>query len=419
MTERDLSQKLEVRKIFWAMGASTRLNVKLGSLAAPKTSKGRAASDEWTDLDVLAVQYSPLANTTYAIADCKTTKARAAERVFWVRGVADLFGATTVYMARESDLAPNARQLALRLNVAALDPADRVRLLEHSGTAALPIAGDFFAADRQVRIESILSGAPVALEKLDRYRRAFYWVFPRYRNLTQLPAYLEEASRLFNVADRWAHLVLLDLAWLYLVTVCHTIDQITRLQLAALATSLRQTVVGGEQEMREKQVLAEKLRLVMNSVAADSRESIPDVPLLPAYFEDLVDLVSRAAARRFVLTDSLRAIEFTATETVAAGGASWKQAFPQADVHAAKLASDVVRFLVRAARLNPAFVTRFDDAIEGRGLLPRTTSEDAQRPVERDPDPGPKDRGKAARTAPERPKSKTDSFRLFGDTSQD
>ena len=187
---------------------------------------------------------------------------------------------------------------------------------------------------------------------------------------------MEESSRLFKVSDRWAHLVLLDLAWLYLVTVCHTIDQITRLQLAALANSLRQTVVGGEQEMREKQVLAEKLKLVMNSVAADSRESIPDVPLLPAYFDDLVDLVSRAAARRSALTDSLRAIEFTAAETLAGGGVGWKRAFPQANVHGPKLASDVVRFLVRAARLNPSFVARFDDAIEGRSPSARTQTEE-------------------------------------------
>jgi len=355
-----------MRRIFWAMGASTRLNVKLGSLAAPRLSKGRAATDEWTDLDVLAVQYSSLANTTYAIADCKTTKARAAERVFWVRGVADLFGATTIYMAREADLAPNARQLAVRLNVAALDPGDRARLLEHCGTAALPIAGDFFTADRQARMDSILSGAPVALDKLGRYRRAFYWVFPRYRNLTQLPAYLEEASRVFNPSDRWAHLVLLDLAWLYLVSVCHAIDQITRLQLASMAQSLRQTVVGGEQEMREKQLLAEKLKLVMNAVAADSRESVPDVPLLPAYFDDLVDLVSRAAARRSVLTEALRVLEFTATETLAAGSVSWREAFPHADPHAAKLASDVVRFLTRAAKVASSFVNVFDDAVAGR-----------------------------------------------------
>jgi len=418
LTERDLSQKLEMRKIFWAMGASTRLNVKLGSLVAPRTSKGRAASDEWTDLDVLAIQYSPLANTTYAIADCKSTKARAAERVFWVRGVADLFGATTVYMARESDLAPNARQLALRLNVAALDPADRIRLLEHSGTGALPVAGDFFGADRLARIETILSAAPVALEKLDRYRRAFYWVFPRYRNLTQLPAYLEESSRLFKVSDRWAHLVLLDLAWLYLVTVCHTIDQITRLQLAALANSLRQTVVGGEQEMREKQVLAEKLKLVMNSVAADSRESIPDVPLLPAYFDDLVDLVSRAAARRSALTDSLRAIEFTAAETLAGGGVAWKRAFPQANVHGPKLASDVVRFLVRAARLNPSFVARFDDAIEGRSPSARTQTEEDDRLGERNKDFSIQHKAEP-KTALERPGSRTENFRLFGDTPQE
>src|SRR5205823_3737447 len=84
----------------------------------------------------------------------------------------------------------------------------------------------------------------------------------------------------------------------------------------------------------------------------------------------------RAAARRSALTDSLRAIEFAAAETLAGGGVGWKRAFPQANVHGPKLASDVVRFLVRAARLNPSFVARFDDAIEGRSPSARTQTEE-------------------------------------------
>lgn len=132
------------------------------------------------------------------------------------------------------------------------------------------------------------------------------------------------------------------------------------------SAKLKQTVVGGEQEMREKQVLAEKLKIVMSSIALEGRDSVPEVPLLPAYFEDLVDLVTRAAARRSVITDALRVLEFTAVETIASGGVSWSVAFPRAEPHAAKLASDAVRFLTRAARLSGSFVTTFDDAIEGR-----------------------------------------------------
>ena len=47
-------------------------------------------------------------------------------------------------------------------------------------------------------------------------------------------------------------------------------------------------------------------------------------------------------------------------ETIANAGARWPEAFPAADPREAKLASDVIRFLVRACALNPEFVNRFD-----------------------------------------------------------
>ena len=132
-----------MRRAFWAAGASTRIDVKIGALIDRARSRTRAGSEDWTDLDVLAVDYSPLHGASYAVADCKTVKGRVTERVFWLRGVADLFDARAVYLTRDGEISASARQLALRLGIAALDAADRRALVEQFGEGTLPRAGGF------------------------------------------------------------------------------------------------------------------------------------------------------------------------------------------------------------------------------------------------------------------------------------
>jgi hypothetical protein len=135
-----------MRRAFWAMGGSSRIDVKLSALVPPHT-KNKAGVEEWTDLDVVGVQYVPLMGLVFVVADCKTQRQRATEQVFWLKGVADLFRAQNAYLVRDADLPPAARQLSLRLGVAAMGSADRRVSLDQAGTARLPKTGHFLEGD--------------------------------------------------------------------------------------------------------------------------------------------------------------------------------------------------------------------------------------------------------------------------------
>jgi hypothetical protein len=361
MANDDLELKLAMRRAFWATGASTRTEVKLSSLVPRGQGRSRGNVQEWTDLDVLGIEYSPMSGLAYALADCKTLKGRVTERVFWLRGVADLFGARSNYLVRSEPLPAAARQLALRLGVAAFDPSDLNLLLEQAGVARLPVAGNFLEGATLARWNQLLETAPKAVERLGRYRRAFYWVVPPHRNLVQLPAYARDAASHFDPNARWAQVLVIDLAWLYLHSLLTTLERISRLQLSDPVMSLQQTVLGGEPELRERQQLAEQLSLVLRHVNVRKGERIPTVSVLPEYFDVLVEAVARIGRRRDVATEALRCLEFVGVETVAAGGARWREAFPTGSGLAIKLASDMVRTVVRASGLSADFVTRFDE----------------------------------------------------------
>lgn len=365
MSELDFRQKIDLRRAFWALGASTRLDVKLSALVPLGTSRPRRPDvEEWTDLDVLAVQYAPLTGLLSAVADCKTTKSRATERVFWLRGVADLFGAQAAYLVRDGEMAPSTRQLAHRLGITALDGADRANFAGQAGEQHLPRKGGFLEPEAYLRWVNLLAGTPRTFQRVDRYRRTLYWTFPKFRNIVQLPAYLSSIAPQLDPSQAWAHALVIDFAWLYMLTVVHAVHEVGTLHLSDLGGSLRQVVVGGEHAVREKEDLRRKIQEVLR-IAAGAQEA-HQFDVVPPYFGDLTDLVARALRRRGLATEVLRVLEFIGVETVAAKGAAWYEAFPDHDPVAAKLASDVVLFLCRACRLDQSYASTFDAAIGGR-----------------------------------------------------
>lgn len=380
MSELDLPQKLQMRRAFWAMGASSRIDVKLSTLIPRTQSRTAASSEEWTDLDVLGVEYAPLSGLSFAVADCKTIKGRVAERVFWLRGVADLFGATTAYLNRDDTLPAAARQLANKLGIAAMDSTDRRGLLDQLGEGRLPAAGSFLDRETLMKWIELTSSTPGRTEAIQRYRRAYYWLLPRHKNLTQLPAYLTGVAGEFRADQRWSLALLIDLSWLYLLSLLWALDEITRLHLSDPASSLRQAILGGQQEIREKEQLAEQLKQLISYVDPRRSKQLPSVPVEPKYFTELTDLASRLLRRRSQATGALRVLEFVGVETIAGRGASWTEAFPASDPLEAKLASDVARFLCRACGVTTDLLRLFDESV---GAIADTKGSTSEQPSEK------------------------------------
>lgn len=282
VTRLDLAQKIEMRRLFWAMGAATRVEVRLGALV-PRRG-GRADRQEWTDVDVLGVDYSPVSGLSYVLADCKTVRGRVTERIFWLRGVVDLFGAHAAYLVREDDVHAAARQLAARLSITPLDPSDRRALIRDLGETELPGAGDLFSADRLLRWERVLSSAPADVERLQRYRVSSYWLAPRHRNLTYLPIVVRTHADKLPAQSDWALAIVLDLAWLYLLTALSAVDEMARIGLSDLRIGLRQVIAGDERERREKEDLARRLRDLFSRLAVAG--DVPAISPEPDFFED-------------------------------------------------------------------------------------------------------------------------------------
>lgn len=353
MTELDLGLKVATRRLFWRMGFSTRLDVPLRAFVPGGTQRKERAPESFTDLDVLGLTITPGFRLHGAIADCKTGKsAKAIERVFWLRGVADFFSAHDAWVVREHPPPDAARQLAGRLGIAVLT-SDDVTALEEFHATDLPITHPAIARlfDRQkvAKYLAAFTGLDKRLKPLLEYRQFDYFVYEPHRNPLQLVAHLHEAKARLEAKNPLHVALFMDMAWLYLVTLTQIVEHVRAAHLTDPDTATQEYLFGGQLGLREKRQMANLLARVVP-------EGMERPEPLPPYYPDLRELVVRVLRRPRQILSALRYAE-VATAGLADGvRVRVRAAFTDSyDEIAAKLLTEVCGFLVGAGDLDAEF----------------------------------------------------------------
>ncbi|QHA04622.1 hypothetical protein GQF42_16160 [Streptomyces broussonetiae] len=380
MSELDLGLKVASRRLLWRMGYTTRLDVQLRSVgAAERPTAGAAGAagrsrrssvpEAFTDLDVLGITVTGGFRLQSAIVDCKTTVKGSTSRMFWVRGVADFFAADAAYMVREKDLSNAARQLTSRLGIAALTSAEVTRLEElhpsHLALDAEPLAW-LFQRDKAATVLGTFNGLDKRLKPLLEYREFTYWLAEEHRNPMQLVDELTAVARYLDPRNPHHLALVLDCAWLYLLTLSHAVESLRAAHVADPDRGLQEYLFGGPAGLSEKQGLSRLLEGIKQSGA------LPDgvhVDLLPSYFPRLRELAIRILTRADSVLPALRLLEF-ATSVTALGQRIEKPEDMGGlyDDVAAKRAADVVGFLVGTAGLDNGFRARARSLLLGEPM---------------------------------------------------
>lgn len=369
MSELDLGLKVGVRRLFWAMGMSTRLDVQLrGFSPAPTGSKERSRAPEaFTDLDVLGFSVADGYDIATSIADCKTSRKESTSRMFWVRGVADLFRADHAYLVREHEVSDAARQLSARLGVTVLT-ADHLRRTQEFYKEALPALdgplGLLFDRDAAAAHLSAFRGLDRRLKPLLDFREFDFWVIDEHRAPVQLVAHLTAAGRHLDPRDPAHAALVLDLAWLCLLSMIRVTEHVRRAFLADPDRALQEYLFGGAPGLKEKQETARLLQGV-------APEGTGVLHHLPGYYGQMRELTVRLLRRPRHMQAALRHLELSSALAAARRPDPLAKILADGpfDAVAAKLASDVAGFLVSAAGLDTGFRTRSRSY-----LLPEQTS---------------------------------------------
>lgn len=350
MTELDLGLKVATRRLFWRMGFSTRIDVPLRAFVPGGTQRKERAPESFTDLDVLGLTITAGFRLHGAIADCKTGRsAKAIERVFWLRGVADFFSANDAWVVREHPPPDAARQLAARLGLAVLTSED-VTALEGFHPTDLPIEhpalARLFDRKKVARYLAAFTGLDKRLKPLLEYRQFDYFVYEPHRNPMQLVAHLHDAKARLDPKNPLHVALFMDMAWLYLVALTQIVEHVRAAHLTDPDTATQEYLFGGQLGLREKRQMANLLA----KVVPDGMER-PDP--LPPYYPHLRELVVRVLRRPDHILSALRYAEVASAGLADGVRVRVRSAFAAAyDEIAAKLLNDVCGFLVGAADLD-------------------------------------------------------------------
>ena len=349
MSELDLGLKVGVRALLWSMGFSTRIDVQLRGHGKPSGGPAEA----FTDLDVLGVAVGPGYRLSTTIADCKSGKSdKPTARMFWVRGVADLFGADDAMLVREHDVNDATRQLSAKLGISVLPSADLQQMQELHGPplansgGPLGILFDKAAAEAHLKAFTKLDKR---LNPLVEYRDFDYWVYDPHRNPFQLVAHLKDAAGRLKPKDPDHLALFFDLAWLYLVALVRATEHVRGAFLTDPDRGLQEYMYGGATGLKEKTQVAKLLQSLKPDGARDRDH-------LPEYYPALREVVTRLLRRPSHMQAALRHAEAASALCAARMRVTLANAFgAEFDPIAAKLVADVCGFLVTAADLDPEF----------------------------------------------------------------
>jgi hypothetical protein len=204
----DLPLKLRLRRLFFSQGYWSPIEVELShyeNLGVGAGTKRRSL----TDLDVLGIKFDSLFTQHRVVADCKSGRnVSDANRLFWLRGVMDYFGADQAYFAR-SAMDSHIRAIAPKMGLRALNDGELATVEKAAGadTFAIPLADiGFYQSVRNLWGVQVQSGANITPEEM-RLKRVYsylsytYWYIESYRNLLTLVGQFESIAELLSPAN--------------------------------------------------------------------------------------------------------------------------------------------------------------------------------------------------------------------------
>lgn len=178
-------------------------------------------------------------------------------------------------------------------------------------------------------------------------------MYDEHRNLLQVVAHLADAAKHLNPSHPTHRALFIDCAWLYTLSLAHAARYVRAVHVSDIDTALQQYLFGGQLALQEKRKLAAALAHYAPSGAAADGNGV-----LPTWYSQLLELLTRHLRRPTVLGDELRYAEWIGEAQLSKETSTAAEAFsPSFNPFAAKLLADVCGFLVTVSRVDPEFRT--------------------------------------------------------------
>jgi hypothetical protein len=301
---KDSPLKLRIRRVLWAQGFHCPLEVDLSHFDYQDVAQTLKRSS-LTDIDVLGIRFEPDLRMTIIIADCKSGRESESNRIFWLKGVMDFFGAQEGIFVKKT-LHSQARAIAPRLGIRAIDEKG-LDVLEKSlalDTLAIDI-GDPSVYSKasslwgiEIEPEQKPTEKQLVVKYVYQYLQYYYWVIDEYRNIQNLIDIFQRIkSELHKTDIKSKYLVYIGLQRLTL-SILRMASNVSVIDLTNIREQSHTYLFGGAFLQRERTQLID----LLNKLSEQNRIG-EKIKLEPPYFDELVEIVNR------IIFNSLHAIK--------------------------------------------------------------------------------------------------------------
>lgn len=296
--DKDFELKIRLNNVFWSLGCYTRLEVKLAEYALQ-----RKKPMELTDLDVLGIRILPDLSIDCLVADCTSDKnvlKSPIQRVFWLRGVMDFFGASKGYLSlRTNDPVPEVQRIvANKLGVTILEENNLVNLERR--TVNLEIQKlKLSKLESWLYFESNLANLSKEISPLLNFRKYKYWMIPPHQNLHASISLVTKHSRLFDETNKLQKALVLDLLTLFTLSVLQMSAYVFRINPENPEIELKSYFYGGYAEMKRRESIVENVKKLMENIPMQRSLFNETFKLDPDYLPKLFDIAFRLLNKPF------------------------------------------------------------------------------------------------------------------------
>lgn len=346
--DHDLELKLRFKRILFLQGYYSPLEVELShySEIEPRNRRGL------TDLDVLGIKFDVVLTPHKVVGDCKSGRVSDPNRLFWLRGVSDYFGANVAYFLRPQ-IGVHARAIAPKLGLRTIDENELSQLEDNldASNLVIPIADLGFHVSKTSLWGINVSKGQKPTERQMRKKELYqylsytYWYVDANRNLFMLIERCQQIADLLSPKDPADVQLAYSALERFALCLMETGNFVYSRGLSEIPKHVRAYLYGGSIALRERQQLfaeLQKLRLPGLEKQLD-----------PEYLDDVTELIYRVISHPHSASKILQYLEAIYDWCVLLGKQDLSEVFsPQLDIGSIVLSRDVCITFCKATGLN-------------------------------------------------------------------
>jgi hypothetical protein len=310
---KDFELKIRLNNILWSLGYYTRLEVKLAEYTLQ-----RKIPMELTDLDILGVRILPEFGIDYLVVDCTTNKdaiKSPIQRIFWLKGVMDFFGASRGFLGlgTMNSIPEVQRIVAHKLGVTVLNE-NNLSNLEKRVLAQDVQELQLSKPDSWLYFENNLTTLSKDIIELLNFRKHNYWINQAHQNLHVLISLISKYRKFLDEGNKLHKALILDLLTLFTFSLLQMSAYVFRINPENPEVELKAYFYGGYAEMKTKQAIVDNIQKLIESIPVQGSLFNENFKLDPDYLPNLFDVAFRLLNKPFDSSQILRYLQLVLFE---------------------------------------------------------------------------------------------------------